>query len=202
MPTTNTSSRELPTIKTRSYQLQGAPIKLPSLLPITVGYITFEEDFLDGTETFEEYRDRILAYGSLLSELNIDPEDVEWNGVNGWTFYSDDPVVINEYAVLHDGDVVEADDIHEGFFMSAAVDEVLSHPRQYPKGLVAEELARSELGHYVVHYDEQNGAGYFRRLEEVEPQEVRASAEGAVNEVLADPWAERDKADEVDGSDY
>ena len=189
-------------MKTRSYQLQGAPIKLPSLLPITIGVVTFEENFLDGTESFEEYKDRILAYASLLSDLDPDPEDVTWDGMGGWELVSDSPIVINEFAVEHDGEVVEPDDYLEVFFIEAAMAEVENNPRRYPN-IDAEELARSELGHYVVHYDEQNGAGYFRRIDDVEGAEVRAQANlDKVSTEIEDPWAPLEEADAPDGSDY
>jgi len=155
------------------------------LLPIAVGVVTFDYDFLDGADTFEEYRDRILAYGTLLAELNPDPEDVEWNNINGWDFVSDDPVVINEFAVLNDGEVVEPDDYLEPFFTEAVVQEVLKNPRRYPK-VDGYELAQSLLGRYRVSYDEQNGTGYFRRIQEP----------------VADPWAVLEEVDAPDGSDY
>ena len=191
-------------IRSRAYNTQPAPIDVGELIPITVGSITFDFDFLDGVETFEEYRDRILAYGTLLAELNIDPEEVEWNHSNGWEYISDDPVVINEFAVLNDGEVVEEDDYLEPFFAEAVVQEVAKNPRRYPK-LDAYALAQSLLGQYQVSYDEQNGVGYFRRIGQVEGQEIRAGADlnrTSLGEAVEDPWAQLEEADIPDGTDY
>ena len=182
-PTTMTQAPA--SITSRAYNTQPAPIDVGELLPITVGSITFDLDFLDGVESFGEYRDRILAYGTLLAELNVDPEEVEWNSINGWEYISDDPVVINEFAVLHDGEVVEADDYLEGYFAEAVNDEVLQNPRRYPN-VNGFELAQSLLGRYRVSYDEQNGLGYFRRIQEP----------------VADPWQALNDADDVDGTNY
>ena len=171
-------------IRSRAYNTQTTPVDVGELIPITIGSITFDLDFLDGVETFEEYRDRILAYGTLLAELNVDPEEVEWNYSNGWEYISDDPVVINEFAVLNDGEVVEPDDYLEPFFVEAVADEVLRNPRRYPN-VASCDLAQSLLGRYRVSYDEQNGLGFFRRIQEP----------------VADAWKTMEDAD-VDGSDY
>jgi hypothetical protein len=183
--------------------MKPTTIDVGELLPISIGVVTFDLDFLDGVETFEEYRDRILAYGTLLAELNIDPEEVEWNNINGWDYVSDDPVVINEFAVLNDGEVVEPDDYLEPFFAEAVVQEVLTNPRRYPK-VDGYALAESLLGQYRVSYDEQNGLGYFRRIQEPVAQEIRAAADlnrTSLGEVFEDPWKTMEDAD-VDGSDY
>jgi hypothetical protein len=183
--------------------MKPTTIDVGELLPISIGVVTFDLDFLNGVDTFEEYRDRILAYGTLLAELNIDPEEVEWNNINGWDYVSDDPVVINEFAVLHDGEVVEPEDYLEPFFVEAVVQEVTTNPRRYPK-VDAYELAESLLGQYRVSYDEQNGLGFFRRIEQVEGQEVRVIADLnlARPDSLPDPWQALNDADDVDGSDY
>jgi hypothetical protein len=187
----------------RAYSVQAASLDVGELIPIPVGVITFDFNFLEDVETFEEYRDRILAYGTLLSELNVDPEEVEWNNINGWDYVSDDPVVINEFAVLHDGEVVEPEDYLEPFFVEAVVQEVTTNPRRYPK-VDAYELAESLLGQYRVSYDEQNGLGFFRRIEQVEGQEVRVIADLnlARPDSLPDPWQALNDADDVDGSEY
>lgn len=198
-------------ITKRAYGLQPSQQDVGEILPISVGVITFELDFLNDVETFEEYRDRILAYGTLLNELNIDPEEIEWNNMNGWDYVSDDPLVVNEFAVLNDGEVVEADDYLEPFFTETVVQEVLNNPRRYGK-VDAYALAESLLGQYRISYDEQNGVGYFKRIREDTSQEVRASADlnkTPLNESIEDPsrladspWAPLEEADAPDGSDY
>ena len=189
-------------LSNRAYKIQHSQQDVGELLPIAVGVVTFELDFLNDVETFEEYRDRILAYGSLLSEVNPDQDPIEWNNMDGWDFVSDDPVVVNEYAVLYDGDV--ADDFHEAFFVEAVVQEVLNNPRRYPK-VDPYDLAQSLLGQYEVSYDEQNGQGFFRRIKRVVPQEVRAEADlnkTSLSESVEDPWAVLEEVDAPDGSDY
>jgi len=122
-------------------------------------------------------------------------KDVTWDGMGGWELVSDSPIVINEFAVEHDGEVVEPDDYLEVFFIEAAMAEVENNPRRYPK-IDAEELARSELGLYAVHYDEETGAGYFKRLEEVEAEEVRAVSNlDKVSAESEDPWQALEEAD-------
>lgn len=192
-------------LRNRAYQLTAPTVDVGELCPISVGSITFELDFLDEVETFEQYRDLILAYGTLLSELNPDPdEEVEWNNINGWDYVSDDPVVITEFAILNDGQVVEAEDYLEPFFTESVVQEVLRNPRRYSK-VDPYALAQSLLGQYEVYYDEANGAGYFRRSQRVEPQEVRATADlskTSLEEAVPDPWKDLEEADAPDGSDY
>jgi hypothetical protein len=190
-------------IPSKAYKMQYAPIDVGELIPISVGVVTFETDFLQDAETFEEYRDRILAYGTLLSELNIDPEEVMWNNLNGWDYISDERPVLTEFAALNDGEVVEAEDYLEPFFVEAVVQEVENNPRRYPK-LDPYELAQSLLGQYRVHYDEQNGLGFFQRIQQVEGQEVRVIADLnlARHDSLPDPLQALNDADDVDGSDY
>ena len=188
----------------KAYKLQSAPPDVGELIPISIGVVTFDLDFIDGVETFEEYRDRILAYGALLSELNIDEEEVEWNNISGWDYVSDDPVVVNEFAMLNDGEVVEAEDYLEPFFTEAVVEEVLNNPRRYPK-VDGYALAESLLGRYQVSYDEQNGRGFFRRIQEDTSQEIRAGADltkTSLEPAEDDPWAPLEDADEPDGTDY
>ena len=188
----------------RAYKLQSAPPDVGQILPISLGVITFDADFLDDADSFEEFRDRILAVGTLLSELNIDPEEVEWNNINGWDYVSDDPVVVNEFAMLNDGEVVEAEDYLEPFFTEAVVEEVLNNPRRYPK-VDGYALAESLLGRYQVSYDEQNGRGFFRRIQEDTSQEIRAGADltkTSLEPAEDDPWAPLEDADEPDGTDY
>lgn len=171
----------------RAYQMTSPSIDIGELVPIAVGEVTFDLNFLDDVESFSEYRDRILAYGTLLSELNPDPEDVEWDGSSGWSYVSDDPIVINEFAVLADGEVVQPDDFLEPYFVESVVQEVLNNPRRYP-GVDGYDLAQSLLGQYEVSYDEQNGRGYFRRIQGDTAQAARVST---VND-----------EDDVDGTDY
>ena len=193
----------LGSFSSKAYQISYALPDIGEIVPITVGSIIFDYELLDDVETFEGYQDRILAYGSLLSELNIDPEEVEWNDYGGWEYISDHPLVINEFAVLNDGEVVEAGTHLEPFFLEAVAQEVARNPRRYPK-VDGYELAESLLGQYQVSYDEQNGIGHFRRLQEVEPKEVRAHADidSAKSNKEPDPWAPLEDADALDGTDY
>jgi hypothetical protein len=171
----------------RAYQMTSGNYVLPELLPLAYGEGTIEffdpEDFEYPSQYYEAMEaqcaliEEIFESGDQLNEACSATED-------GWSFYSNHPLVLQEFAEIWKDERASDESLFE-FFQDSVVNEFKRFPKQYERHDL-DEVISAYVGMYSLVPDENGGANW------------RRDVGGSAAPVRVETTVEED----VDGSDY
>jgi hypothetical protein len=172
------------TIKSRAYQMTSGNYILPELIPLAYGEGTIEYLDPDEFDAPSQYYEAMKAQCALIEEV-FESEDQLNEAANlsddGWSFYSDHPLVVQEFAEIWEGERASDECLFE-FFRDSVAEEFGRRPKEYGS-YDLDSVVEACKGQYVLIPDETAGA-YWKRLPQGSEGPVRVQS--AVEEETED----------------
>jgi hypothetical protein len=147
----------------RAYQIQSGNYILPELIPLAYGEGTIEYLDPDEFDAPSQYYEAMKAQCALIEEV-FESEDQLNEAANlsddGWSFYSDHPLVLQEFAEIWEGERASDECLFE-FFRDSVANEFQRFKKQYDKHDL-DEVISAYVGMYSLVPDENGGANWRR----------------------------------------
>jgi hypothetical protein len=168
----------------RAYQMTSGNYVLPELLPLAYGEGMIEFLDIDDFDQPSQYYEAMKAQCALIEEVFESEDQLNEAATfseDGWSFYSDHPLVLQEFAEIWK-DERASDECLFHFFRESVAEEFRRFQKQYSK-YDLDDVAEACKGQYVLIPDEKAGA-YWKRLPQGSEGPVRVQS--AVEEETED----------------
>jgi hypothetical protein len=151
------------TIKSRAYQVQNGNYILPELIPLAYGEGTIEFLDPDDFEYPSQYYEALKAQCALIEEVFESQEQLDEGcsaEEDGWSFCSNHPLVLQEFAEIWKDERASDEYLFE-FFQDSVANEFQRFKKQYEK-YDLDEVISAYVGMYSLVPDENGGANWRR----------------------------------------
>jgi hypothetical protein len=151
------------TIKSRAYQVQNGNYILPELIPLAYGEGMIELFDPDDFDTPSKYYEAMEAQCAFIEELFESGEQLDEACTaeeDGWSFCSDHPLVLQEFAEIWKDERASDEYLFE-FFQDSVAAEFDRRPKEYDKHDL-DEVISAYVGMYSLVPDENGGANWKR----------------------------------------
>jgi hypothetical protein len=172
------------TIKSRAYQMTSGNLILPELIPLAYGEGIIEHLDIEDFEYPSQYYEAMKAQCALIEEV-FESEDQLNEATSatedGWSFFSDHPLVLQEFAEVWRDERASDECLFE-FFQDSVANEFQRFKKQYERHDL-DEVISAYVGMYSLVPDENGGANWRRDVGgTAAPVRVQSAAEEEVED--------------------